>query len=506
MEAPNKMNTLNIDEMLSMVGEYGPFQMIVNLMFCITMFPVMFHLLIIYFATNSPSWRCVSNSTTCPLHNMTFNSKDNARCAMPRAEWEYVTPRDYSLVTEFDLVCDKEFLIEFPTSVLFFGFMFGAIILGWCADNFGRKRVHYLSLAVVMLLGFLSIFVGNIYGFIACRFVIGFFLHGTFPQLYIMISEIVGNKHRAFSNTVMSVSVGFALPLLALKAYLISRWKVLVAACTLPYLFILLFYKFVPESVRYLRVKGRVDEAMLTFKRIAYWNKTELLPNVTIETVPENITNHKSSPLDLFRTTNMAYISIVLSFSAFTNSLAVYCLLLAAGELTGHMYRDFVIISILDIPVGLITTPLLNYFGRKKTSMLYVLIGSVSCIALGLTPRIGRLMILRLIFGMFGTACITGSGITRTIWALELYPTHVRGEGIGLGQLLKKIGAICSAWVDKDLSKSYGGGAFILIGVLSFLSFCLQAVLPETKGINTADTERELANNNNNNNISDADK
>ena len=70
--------------------------------------------------------------------------------------------------------------------------------MGWCADNHGRKRVLSITLTVIICVVFVSVFVGNIYAFVACRLLIGLFLYGTYPQMYIMIAEIVGNQHHHF--------------------------------------------------------------------------------------------------------------------------------------------------------------------------------------------------------------------------------------------------------------------------------------------------------------------
>ena len=88
---------------------------------------------------------------------------------MGRDEWEYTTDKSYSIVTQYDLVCDNTYIVQLQTSILFFGFIFGALIIGWCADNLGRKRVLFTCLAVVIGVGFISVFVNNIWAFVVCR-------------------------------------------------------------------------------------------------------------------------------------------------------------------------------------------------------------------------------------------------------------------------------------------------------------------------------------------------
>lgn len=92
----------NLDDILPFIGELGKYQIglvfLMALMILVAGFPV----LIMFFAGQNPPWKCVSNSTVCSL-NGTFKSGDRdykARCKMPRSEWEFTKPREYSIVTQ----------------------------------------------------------------------------------------------------------------------------------------------------------------------------------------------------------------------------------------------------------------------------------------------------------------------------------------------------------------------------------------------------------------------
>lgn len=404
--------------------------------------------------------------------------------------------RSYSIVTEFDLVCENEYLVELQTSILFVGYVFGAATLSWFVDNYGRKRVLFMSIGIVMATGLVSVFVGNIYAFIACRFVTGFFLHGTFPQLNVMISEIVGNKYRAFANNITFFAVACAFCVLALKGYLINvyldnNWKLLFVVCTAPYTFVLLFAFFVPESVRYYRVKGELDEAMAVFQRIARWNNVDLPDDISITPIAPSNENRKANPLDLFRTRKMARASCVFGWSVLTLNMAYYGLYYIAGDISGRLYSDFVLITILDIPASLLLTALLDRYGRRKCSMLFLLAASLCCIGLGFVPMEGDLKVLRIALGMIGKTSLSMSNMSQITWSLESFPTSIRGEASGLFQFLNKIGAAGSVWINRVLLDVYPGAVFLLYGGINFVSVCLQVVLPETNGKILADTEQD---------------
>ena len=103
MEAPlRETNQLSMDEVLPLIGEFGKYQTMLEIAFCIMTFPGSMLVLIPYFAQHNPPWQCSTNSTICP-YNGTFGPHDilyKSRCKMPRSEWEFTKPKDYSIVTQ----------------------------------------------------------------------------------------------------------------------------------------------------------------------------------------------------------------------------------------------------------------------------------------------------------------------------------------------------------------------------------------------------------------------
>lgn len=485
------INVKRIDhyEYLKLTGEYGRFQKIINFIFCVSIFPSMFPLLIMFFSFNTPSWRCKPNSLIC-VSNWTYDATNESRCAISRNEWEYTKSAEYSLVTQFNIDCENKWIGELLHSILFFGFIFGAVIIGWLSDNYGRKIVHYISMSVVMTLGFICIFSPNMYFFILCRFLIGICMHGTFPQIFVMISEIVGNEKRVFANTLIIASAVLALSFLALKAYFLTEWKHLYIACSLPYSFVILFSLFVPQSIRFLSVKGRHREAVNVFARIAKWNR-RTVPNhyllATTGTSDTSAQQCKSSPFDLFRTRAMLSRSLIQGYAFFVLSMTYYSLYLAAGNLSGHMYRDFAFITILDLPVLLFTNYALDRFGRKKSACALVFLGSTACIMLGFIIDQYRFKVLKVVLAVVGKCCTGGIIATLNIWSIELYPTNIRVQGLAFLQVMDKIGSTISIWIVNELSVVHKGLPFFLIGTLSIVTFFLIRYLPEMKGKTISD-------------------
>jgi len=478
----------SIDEMMEIVGGYGKFQIIVTLMFGIMTFPPAFQCLISYFAFNQPRWRCKENSTSCTL-NGTHLTTDKTHCLYQRTEWESVEPRTYSIVTQYDLFCEREWFTEFATSSLFMGWFFGSVFIGWWSDKWGRIKPIFISMATVIMLGFASAFMPNIYMFIACRFTIGFFLPGTFQQVMFMyISEIVGGKHRAFAGLSIFFFVNFALLTLALKYYLLASWQYLYIASSVPYTFVLLFYKYLPESMRYLRVKGRLDEALDAFKIVARRNGTTIPAGATVEPYSDFCVKKSSGNfLDLFRTPKIAYITLIQGVTYFVGAMSFYCLYLGAAAISGHALRDFLIITAAEVPVALAVMDFTERFGRKRTVMTTMLIGGVMCVPLGFTPNYGSYKIARVIFGMVGKVSVSAHCNCIQSWSVELYPTNVRGVGMGFLLLMARLGASCAPFANKEFSSIFEGSGFIFIGVFLFIVSFFLCFLPESKGVTISD-------------------
>ena len=89
------------------------------------------------------------------------------------------------------------------------GLLIGAFCCGPLADRFGRLRVLYISLLVMCVLSFATIWLTDIYSFCVTTFVVGICCQGCGLTSYTLILETVSGKHRALCGILEQVGIIF---------------------------------------------------------------------------------------------------------------------------------------------------------------------------------------------------------------------------------------------------------------------------------------------------------
>ena len=482
---------VSVDEMLHHVGEFGRFQWMIQLLLCVMQFPPTFPSLIMYFAALTPAWRCSTNhnNSFCNSTNRVFPYSDERRCEWPREEWEYVKWKGYSVVTQYDISCANHWYIYLTTSLCFIGMAFGSIAMGYLGDRFGRKRVLFPAMFCLCLVTLLSVFAPTIEWFLASRFLVGFLRSGTSVFMMLVASELTGNRYRPLAGSTLRMILPIANCVMGVQAYYVDGWKNLFILCSAPYLLTVFFYKLVPESVRWLRLRGHHDKVMKTFERIAKFNRKSIPANVFLAPLPKDIAVSKAGIAQLFTTFRRSLSTLNLGWAWMAASIVYFGVSLAADDLGGSIYVNFILVSLVEFPAGLATIYFLNTFGRKKTIIGTLLSGSVGCAALACIPATtGYYKIVRVSLGLVSKFLITVSYSSIYTWTVEIFPTTVRAVGMGFTQFTSRMGAAMAPIVAKGLKTWNPIAPFLFMGVVGIVTSLLLTFLRETKGRPTKET------------------
>ncbi|KXJ11859.1 organic cation transporter protein isoform X2 [Exaiptasia diaphana] len=489
---------MDVDNFLKNIGQFGPFQIRILAFFLFIFFPVTYQTLIMVFMAYEPPWMCTENSTACLLPNATgqeiFSTATKPielyrrRCSLNRTEWKFADTNLYegphrTIVTDFDLVCDRSIYAWLANSIFYIGWAIGALVLGMISDKYGRRSVLFPSLTCVIITAFAMSFSEAIWLVILFRILIGFFEGGCILTMFVLACELVGPAKRALSSTMVWFYFSLVLMVMGLEAYFIRDWQTMCIIISAPFIFTVLFYKFVPESVRWLLVHGKKEQALNILTNVAKVNKKEM-PTDDLA-VPAS---HDSKGfLELFRGRKMALMTLVQCYAWFINGMVYYGVSLSSGELGGSIYLNFVVTSLVGIPGNYLVIDNSNRFGRKKTVIGHFIAGAICCIAVSFIPS-GTdntgFIVGRVTLGSLGKLFIIVSFNTIYIWSAEIFPTVVRNTGMGLLIITSRIGAAASPFV-VQMSRISAILPFTLMGAGAFLAAFSCIILPEIRGMPT---------------------
>ena len=495
---------VDIDEAINLSGSFGRYQWLVNIF--LNMIHVIFnpHLYILYFVADDPPWTCVKKSSSlfCKQH---FGEKIpqsselfEKRCDLNRSEWMFVKDKTYSIVTEYDLVCDYTWMGSLANAPLFIGWGLSGPFVGYLSDAYGRRVTSIMS----VLLGAFSLaglsFINDMWQFILLRGLLGAGIGCYIAMFYTICTEVVGNKYRAITGVFLAMTTlagNFVLPYVA---YSVPHWRKLVLYISLPVVMAVLISLFIPETARWLCSSGKIKEAENKLKQIAKFNRKD---HVDIKLQKHKLRTNdepkKYSYVDiLFRHFSVSILVISLCFDWAVAALLYFGLTLESSDLGGSIYFNFTLSFVAEVPNPILFLYCSNKIGRKQTFLLFSFIGSVSVSIVGVLyfvhEGVRGLDTAKLILAMIGKLCVATCFSVLYLWTFELFPTVVRSQGLIFCQIAGRVGAAGAPFIATNLAESSKPLPFIVMGAAGFLSALCGCWLPETNGRKTRENYEDF--------------
>lgn len=322
-------------------------------------------------------------------------------------------------------------------SATIFGLLPGGIIGGRLGDRIGRKKVLIFS---VVLFGLFSIFTALVESYsslLIVRFMTGVGMGAALPNLVALASEAVSEKARGRAIALMYCGMpigGVAIALIASTSFA-ADWKVIFyVGGILPLLVIPLMVWFLPESRAFLETKKSEHEVTKT-KFSDLFNQYFRLPTLllwvsyffTMMVVYMLLNWLPSLLMELgFTKQEATMVQMCFSLGAFFGTIIL-------GVLVDRWkMRNVVILMYSGIVLGLVA---LNSFDTLQG--MYFAGAMVGCFTIG-----GQMVLYTL-----------GS---------QVYPTEMRGTGVGTAMTVGRFGAMAGPAVAGQLLVM-GSGATGLI-------------------------------------------
>eukprot|EP00058_Branchiostoma_floridae_P023884 XP_002609374.1 hypothetical protein BRAFLDRAFT_236167 [Branchiostoma floridae] len=414
--------------------------------------------------------------------------------------WEYDQSQYHSsIVSQYDLVCDRAWLREMAQSIFMAGVGLGGIVFGFMSDRFGRHVTLMTCLLLQLTFGVSAAFTSNLVTFAILRFLVGAVSNGAYYAGFVIGIESLGPSKRTAFGMAMCLMPPVGYLVLGLMAYFIRDWWLLQLALSLPTLPLLTYQWFLSESPRWLIFAKKTDEARKVIERIAKENGVSLSQETfeklngcakvqQEQTTPSN-RSRKYSVIDLVRTPQMRKITLAMNVAWLISVCVYYSLMLGTSQLVGDHYVNFVLGACVEIVAMFVAWVTMDRWGRKRPFIIFIFVAGVSCLAAAGVPH--DLGVITTTFAMAGRFGISIGFCTLTVYSAEVFPTVIRNMGVGQASMVSRLGGVMAPFIGL-LGNVWRPLPLLMYGVLSCVAGAAVTVLPETHGISLPNTPEDL--------------
>ncbi|XP_019501074.1 PREDICTED: solute carrier family 22 member 8 [Hipposideros armiger] len=509
---------MTFSKLIDNVNSKGPFQFLVTALLAIPILGMANHYLLQIFTAATPAHHCrpPPNASAGPwLLPTGLNGKpepclrfiyppnaslpnDTQGATEPCLDgWVYnISTRD-SIVTEWSLSCNTRKLP--PTSKIFFlGLIRGGIPSSPLSCRFGRKPILSCSYLMLAASGSGAAFSPTLPVYMVLRFMCGFSISGVSLSTVILNVEWVSTRMRAITSTTIGYFYTFGQFILPGLAYAIPQWRWLQFTVSMPFFAFFLLSWWVPESIRWMVLSGKSSKALKILQWVAIFNgKKEEGEKLSLEELRLNLQKDislakaKYSIADLFRIPILRRVTFCLSLAWFSTGFAYYSLAMGVEEFGSNLYLLQLIFGGVDIPAKFITLISMSYLGRHITEATTLLLAGGSILALIFVPS--DLQTLRAVLAVFGKGCLSSSFTCLFLYTTELYPTVIRQTGMGINNVLTRVGSMTAPLV-RITGELHPLAPNIIFGTAAVLGGSAAFFLPETLNQPLPETIQDIEN------------
>jgi len=325
------------------------------------------------------------------------------------------------------------------------GLLPGALVGGRFADRIGRKKVLIWSTAIFAVFTLCTVWVNSFNSLLAVRFLAGAGLGGAMPILITLASEAVSpqNRGRAVGLMYCGMPVGAAILSLIAATEFGANWKnVFYLGGLLPIFAIPLMMLFLPESKEYLKAQNK--------------------------TAAELAVAPQGSFKDLFNSDNLLR-TLCIWVSYFFTLMVVYIMLSWLPSLfmeLGFTRKDGSTAQFYFMVTATIGTIILGMLTDrwKKAYVILLMYGGIlaGLLALNGASSLNQMYMAAALAGAFVIGC---QGVLYAFGSI-VYPTEVRGTGVGVASAVGRIGAMLGPVIAGQLLTAGFGAAGVITAAI----------------------------------------
>ena len=381
--------------------------------------------------------------------------------------------------------------LSFIGSIGFVGMTVGASLGGLLADRIGRRHTFAITLLVYGIATGASALAGGVAVLIALRFVVGVGLGAELPVASTLVSEFAPRRIRGRMVVALEAFWALGWILAALLGYLVvpaaaNGWRWALAVGIVPTLYAAVVRWHLPESVRFLRLKGRSAEAEAAVVAFEAGSGVLTPPETTAEAVPAaGVAPAGSSPGTApgiwsphyrRRTAALWAVWFCINLSYYGAFIWIPTLLVGRGFPLVKSFEYTLIITLAQIPGYAAAAWLIEVWGRRATLATFLVGSAASAVCFGFAHTPATIIAAGCALSFFNL------GAWGALYAVgpEMYPTGVRGLGTGAAAAFGRVASIIAP-LSVPVLKNLGteGLVFGVFGAAFIVGAAAALFLPE---------------------------
>ncbi|XP_070208332.1 organic cation transporter protein-like isoform X2 [Littorina saxatilis] len=546
-----QMSSQDVEEVLDRLGGYGRYQVLLYIAMGLVNMRGALHVFVSMFVGWAPTHHCkpLGNHTlnqSLPWEENNYGEMAWSQCSMYREPgsgsvahgnetvacqngWTYQMDRDgeTSIVSDWNLVCDDNYLSELAVTMYMVGATCGTLFLTPVSDRWGRKSVMLACLWLQAVIGVAVAFSPSPVVFVVLQFFIGICNMTIALCAYVLVVETFDKDTRELPALSLQFFWAGGVMLLALLAYLIPDWRHLELAVSLPQVLTISFIWLLPESLTWLLVMGKVKRARETILTIIRVNKLPSFQDLDgtmdkfkdgLRTQSEDELHEKNDTggsvigskekivpkssekvahtvLDVFKTPRVCRYAVLMFYLYLVNSLAYFGIAFFTPLLSGDKYINTLISGAVEVPAYIVCIITNRKIGRRWPICGFLLICAAANFVVIFLPKttddgtdLSTVNTALVMVGKFG---ITGSYSALYLYGSEIFPTSIRNHAVGLCSFFENIGSIAAPQI-VYAAKTSTQLPMSVFAAMTAVGAIVVLFLPETHNVSLPQTLDEV--------------